>query len=95
LKLTIKDPYGDYSEPFVAAKLTDKTACRFCQTAAEKGKNLYGMTAAGKKKLAESYTMAKGEKAIRLIVNRSSTGTAYVCMKCAKALLENLQRELG
>ena len=92
---TIKNRYGEYVEPFEFVVIDSETACRFCQSLAEKGKNLQGMTKEGKKKLAKLYMMKKGTNAIRMIVYAGPIGTGYVCMDCANKLLENLKREIA
>ena len=81
-----------YVEVFERTVITSKVACRFCQTTFERTtrKCRSDYTPVDKAK----FMMQPGTPAMTMITSVGPTGTAYICLNCAKDLVHNLTREL-
>jgi hypothetical protein len=98
-KLWTCDRYEDWGEPFRRVTLTGRTHCRLCDERGAKkvfniqrrqGLNFNPRADHGVKRT----VMKKGEAAVRMVTHCGPAGTAYICIPCAEALLENLKREV-
>lgn len=100
MKLLIYDYRGSFVPPFKRTVLRSKVVCRFCQATTDR------KTDARQNKAGLDYDPAKdtqrhcekmpvGTDAMQMITSVGPTGTAYICLKCARELVKNLTEELA
>ena len=91
-KLLIDNYRGRYVPPFTRTTVKGtKVACRFCH---QRVRRLEMGHEKPTPKQKEKYMMPVGTDCVHLITSTGPVGDAYICIPCAKQLLENLEREL-
>jgi hypothetical protein len=90
-KLTIRDKYGDWVEPFQLTTNMLPVACKFCQSRYEKVHHCNRDFTSEQKK---HFYIPKGSKCIKLVVSNGPTATSFICLKCAEKLIKNLYEQL-
>jgi hypothetical protein len=101
MRLWACDRTESWSYPFQRVVLTSRTKCRLCE--GKVCKEIYRImdkegldyNPDADHSVKTNPWMGKGQDAIRLVTTSGPAGVAYICIPCAKLLLENLQKELA
>jgi hypothetical protein len=100
MRLWVCDNYSRWSFPLQRHTLKWKQKCRFCEWQAQKeisrvqDKKGLDFNPDLDCRAKTAFWMKKGQDAVKMVTANGSSGTAYVCIPCAKLLLRNLQGEL-
>ena len=92
MSIKIDNYHGRYAKVFERTVITSKVACRFCLStfkATRTHRSEYTQEDKAK------FMMKPGTLAMTMITSTGPTGTAYICLDCARDLVQNLTTELA